>query len=116
MEKESLEELKRKEKIWDSLKAAIIEDLCSRGLEESEVEKIIPSSKLVGLGLRDSLERQPHGFNWLNLVHVVDSLEEEFSIQISHDRLLEFNTVEDIYRCLLRKVNSKKNRSGQKKK
>lgn len=109
MERETPEDLKEKERIWDSLKAVIIEDLRYRSLEESEVGKIILRSNLVDLGLRDSFERHLHGFNWLNLVHVIDELEDEFSINISHDRLLEFNTVEDIFKCLVRKVKRKRN-------
>lgn len=115
MKKPKTVDSEKKEKIWESLKAVVIRDLQFRRLEESEVGEITPQSKLVNLGLRDSLERRLHGFNWLNLVHVIDDLEEEFSIEIDHDRLLEFKTLEDILKCLLRKVSFKENllRSGK---
>lgn len=107
MKQETPEYLQKKEKIWQILKTAIIEDLRSRSLDESEVGEIALQSKLIDLGLRDSSERFAHGFNWLNLVHVIDDLEQKLFIEIDHDRLLEFKTVEDIFWCLLRKVNRK---------
>lgn len=108
MKKDNPEELEKKEKLWGYLKKIILEDLSVRGLDESDVGEITLQSKLIDLGLRDSLERRQHGFNWLNLVHVIDELETKFSIEIDYDRLLEFATVGDILKCLLKKLSRRK--------